>query len=68
MDIPGVIVSQIAYMRLPFYTAVDRPGLEPGKSSAYEADALTNCANDPFAIVASSLCLLTIGCQAQPTA
>ena len=48
MDIPGVIVSQIAYMRLPFYTAVDRPGLEPRKSSAYEAAALTNCANDPY--------------------
>ena len=27
---------------------MDRPGLEPGKSSAYEAAALTNCANDPY--------------------
>ena len=26
---------------------MDRPGLEPEKSSAYEAAALTNCANDP---------------------
>lgn len=48
MDIPGVIVSQIAYMRLPLYTAVDRPGLEPEKSSSYEAAALTNFANDPY--------------------
>ena len=60
---PGVIVSQTAYMHLPLRTAMDRPGLEPGSiftihSSAYEAAALTNCANDPFTVVTSSLCFI----------
>ena len=49
---PGVIVSQTAYMHLPLRTAMDCPELEPGSiftihSSAYEAAALTNCANNP---------------------